>query len=154
MEPLVFETDIYFKVGPARVWDSLTNPQKTVQYMYGCTIHTDWEIGSPLTWETEIGGQRIVAVQGELVELKHFKLLQFTVFVPNSGLKDEPRNYILSTYELFRHGEGTRLHVTLGDYACVDNGPARYEDTRQIWSAVTPKLIEVAEARESHQVTP
>lgn len=145
-----FETDIYFQVGPARVWDALTNPEKTRQYMYGAVIHTDWEIGNPITWEVELGPQRIIAVQGNLIEIKVFKLLVFTVFVPNSGVRDIPENYITSSYSLHREGDRTRLHVRQGDYAKVENGEARYLDTYNIWQAVTPKLIEIAEARDGH----
>ena len=145
-----FETEIYFEAGPARDWDALTNPEKTRQYMYGAVIHTDWEEGSPITWEVEIGDERFVAVQGHLKELKLFKRFEFTVFVPNSGVADIPENYITTTYELHREGDRTRLHVRQGDYSKVDNGEARYLDTANIWQAVTPKLIAIAESRELH----
>jgi uncharacterized protein YndB with AHSA1/START domain len=143
-----FESEIYFDAGPARVWDALTNPEKTRLYMYGAEIRTDWEEGNPITWEVDLGGQRIVAVQGQLLQLKVFKLLEFTVFVPNAGIEDVPENYITTTYALHREGDRTRLHVRQGDYAKVANGKARFLDTANIWKAVTAKLIAIAESRE------
>lgn len=143
-----FETDVYFQVGPARVWDALTNPDKTRQYMYGCAIRCDWEVGSPVLWEAELNGELSVFVKGTLLEIKLFKLMEFTVFVPGSGVADTPENYITLSYALHRERDGTRLHIRQGDYALVDNGDFRYEDTAKLWVAVIPKLIEIAEARE------
>jgi uncharacterized protein YndB with AHSA1/START domain len=147
MKQKYFEQEILFSVGPARVWDALTNPEKTRQYMYGCSINASWELDSPVLWETEINGQVTVVVQGVLLNIVRFKLLSFTVFVPGSGVADVPENHITLTYTLHREGEGTRLHIKQGDYAKVDNGDFRYEDTVKLWAAVTSKLVELAEGK-------
>jgi len=35
------------------VWDALTNPSMTKQYMFGCETVSDWETGSELLWQGE-----------------------------------------------------------------------------------------------------
>jgi uncharacterized protein YndB with AHSA1/START domain len=147
MKQKYYEQEIYFNVGPARVWDALTNPEKTRHYMYGCSINATWEMDSPVLWETEINGQTTVVVKGILLNIVRFKLLSFTVFVPDSGVSDMPENHITLTYTLNKEGDGTRLLIKQGDYAKVDNGDFRYEDTAKLWSAVTNKLIELAEGK-------
>ena len=143
---LYFEIDIHFNVGPARVWDALTNPEKTKQYMYGCEISSDWEIGSPVNWVGKLDGESTNVIIGTLLDVLPLKRLEMSVFPPGVGIPDIPENYVTMEYTLKRKMEGTVLHVRLGDYALVAGGEMRYADTVNVWTAVAPVLVKIAES--------
>ena len=55
-------------------------------------------------------------------------------------------NYTTVRYELSAEGSGTQLNVTQGDFAGVENGAKRYEETVGAWVATLKalkKLLEV-----------
>ena len=40
------------------VWEALTDPDSISQYMFGTKVNTDWQEGSPITWEGEWEGRQ------------------------------------------------------------------------------------------------
>ena len=57
METTSFTYAIYIAAAPERVWDALTSARLTPQYWSGCSLESDWRIGSP-TSLTRDGGVR------------------------------------------------------------------------------------------------
>jgi hypothetical protein len=59
-----------------------------------------------------------VCVKGTIAAIKPGKLLQFTVFDPNSPDhgQDVPSNYTMVTYELSSENGRTVLNITQGDF--------------------------------------
>ncbi|TAE50006.1 MAG: hypothetical protein EAZ89_12970 [Bacteroidetes bacterium] len=145
-EPVFIFNDILIEAPAAAVWDALIHPDKTVQYMYGCVIESDWQIGSPLIWRGAEDG--VSYVSGHLMQLEPEKVFSFTVFDPNGTYADIPENYLTATYTLREEGSKTRLSVTQGDYAVVAEGPKRYEDSisQGGWSSVLEGIKRLVEA--------
>ena len=129
----------------SKVWDALVNPEITKQYMYGCEVISDWKIGSILLWKGISDGKEMIFVKGNILKIEPEKLLSFTTFDPNMGLKDDESNYLTLTYELSQEGDGTQLSVTQGDYSKVENSDKRLQDTLNGWNFVLPKLKEILE---------
>ena len=129
----------------AKVRDTLVNPEMTKKYMFGCEAMSDWKRGSPLFWNRATDGK--VYVTGKLVEIEKEKLLCYTVFDPNGGLKDIPSNYLTVSYSLSSESGETFLEVSQGDYAAVENGQKRYEETVNGWGIVLQKIKEIAEEK-------
>ena len=77
-----------------QVWDALTNPEQTKKYMFGCETVSDWKVGSPLLWKMEFDGEEIIAVKGNIVEIKPSELLSYTTIDPDSEYDDIPENYL------------------------------------------------------------
>lgn len=113
----------------AEVWDALTNPALTPNYMYGCAIISSWKPGEEVTWELD--GK--VLVTGKVVKIEPGKHLHFTTFDPNIGLEDIPANYIDVTYTLSQQGPNTILEISQGDFAGAENAVKRYEESANGW---------------------
>ncbi len=134
---------ILIDAAPSRVWDALVNPAMTRKYMFDCEALSDWKPGSPLEWKGAADGK--VYVKGNVLEIQKEKMLRYTVFDPNGDLKDIPSNYLTVTYLLSDQNGKTVLDVSQGDYAAVENGMKRYEDTVGGWRLILQKIKELAE---------
>ena len=142
---MVVTDSITIDAPPSRVWETLVNPAMTRKYMFDCEALSDWKPGSRLDWKGATDGN--VYVTGKVVEVVHGRQLSYTVFDPNGGLKDVPENYLTVTYSLSESDGGTRLDVSQGDYAKVEDGRKRYEDTVNGWGMILNKIKEIAEEK-------
>lgn len=127
-DPIFIENHIHIDAPIEAVWEYLTHPDKTPQYMYGCKIISDFQVGSPIDWEAEVEGKKTVFVTGKIVAYEPPKLFSYTTFDPFSDIEDIPQNHLTVTYRLETAGEGTSLHISQGDYAIVAKGHERYAD--------------------------
>ncbi len=140
---------IKIKAPAATIWDTLTNPEITKAYMFGCETNSEWEIGSELLWEGEYQGMKMVFVKGHVVLLEPNTLLVYTVFDPNSTIPDLPENYLTVTYQLQQMEDHTILTVTQGDYNKVAEGERRYRESWNNgvgWSAILDEIKNISEA--------
>ncbi len=139
---MIIKEEILFKASTEQVWDLLTNPEMTKQYMFGSEIISSWEIGSPIHWKGKTeDGQDIVYVKGEVLEYQEGKKVSSTMFDPNAEMKDIPENYVNLTYELTTTEDGTLLTITQGDFSGAENGQKRYEESKQGWKAMVIPLM-------------
>ncbi len=140
---LVIKRSIDIKAPASKVWETLTDPEHTKKYMFGCEVISDWKIGSPIEWKGASDG--VVYVKGKLLALDEEKLFKFTVFDPNSGIDDVPSNYTTVSMVL-TPGDGlTTLSVMQGDFSGMINGESRFIDAETGWDLALPKLKEAAE---------
>jgi uncharacterized protein YndB with AHSA1/START domain len=127
-QPLIVTSTITIRASAARVWDALTNPARTKEYMFGCEALSDWKVGSPLIWKGNFDGVELVAVKGSILEIQPGKFLAYTVIDPNNpSIPDLPENYLTVTYTLSEEGGATILTATQGDYNTVADGENRYK---------------------------
>jgi uncharacterized protein YndB with AHSA1/START domain len=116
--------------------------------MFGCEALSDWQVGSPLLWKGDFGGQELVAVKGTVVDIEKGKYLAYTTIDPNNPkIEDKPENYLTVTYRLTPSAEGTELEVTQGDYSKVAEGDSRYADTVNGggWQPILVEIKKIAE---------
>jgi uncharacterized protein YndB with AHSA1/START domain len=139
---LIISNTIALDAAPEKVWAILTQPEWVKQYMFGCDLLTDWQIGGPFIFRSEYEGKQIDAVVGKLVEIVPHQKLVYTTFDPNSGYKDEPWNYLTVVYTLEEKNGGTVLTIEQGDFSGVENGEARYNDAygQGGWSGVLDQI--------------
>jgi uncharacterized protein YndB with AHSA1/START domain len=147
--PLFITNSIFIAAPEARVWEVLTEPAETKQYMFGCEARSDWQPGSPLLWQGEADGKPMVFVKGTIVEIVPSRKLVYTVFDPNNpAMDDKSENYLTVTYELHEDEDGTLLTVTQGDYSNVADGQRRYEESYnggEGWNPILEKIKEQSE---------
>jgi uncharacterized protein YndB with AHSA1/START domain len=128
--PLIVKSEITINAPAVKVWDALTKPEWTKQYMFGCEALSDWQPGSPLIWKGVFNGTEMVAVKGHVVSIDPGRSLVYTVIDPNNpAIPDVPDNYLTVTCLLAEQDGQTRLTVTQGDYSKVAEGGRRYKDT-------------------------
>jgi uncharacterized protein YndB with AHSA1/START domain len=146
--PLFVSNEITIDAPPARVWDSLTKPEWTKQYMFGCEPITDWKPGSPILWKGTFNDVEIVAVKGEIVSIDPNRSLVYTVIDPNNpAIPDLPENYLTVTLKLTKQGDQTHLFVSQGDYNKVGDGENRYKHTVDGggWSSILDQIKQLTE---------
>lgn len=141
--PAFITNSIHIQATPAQVWDALTNPEQTKQYMFGCETVSDWSIGSELLWKMEHEGKELIAVKGYIVALEPNKYLAYTVIDPNSGMPDLPENYLTVTYTLEPSNGQTLFTVTQGDYTKVTDGERRYQESYNNGEGWNPILVAI-----------
>ena len=54
---------------PEEVWRALTDPEVIKKYMFGSEVKTDWQPGSPITWQGEFEG-RAYEDKGEIIAVE------------------------------------------------------------------------------------
>lgn len=133
----------------AQVWDALTNPEQTKKYMFGCETVSDWKVGSSLLWKMEYEGKELIAVKGNIVEIKPNELLSYTTIDPESEVEDIPENYLTVRYQLTKEKDQLLLVVSQGDYSTVADGKRRYEEAYNDGEGWNPILIEIKKLVES-----
>ena len=135
---LFIHKEIILDAPVSKVWDALTKPEFTRQYMFECNVISDWKKGDPIIW---IGDKDLkVYVKGHIVDVDPEKLLRFTSFGADSKLPDIPSNYSTVTYTLTPEDGKTKLIITDGDFAKIADGEARYKNSMGGWDSVIPKL--------------
>ena len=141
---MIIKKEIDFDFSKKQVWNLLTNPELTKQYMYGCEVLSEWKVGSPIIWKgiTE-DGTEVIYVKGEIIEIEKEKKVTFTMFDPNKGMEDKLENYVNLTYELQKLKNGTKLILTQGDFSKAENGKDRYEESSKGWEMVLPIMEKV-----------
>ncbi|HNA79660.1 MAG TPA: SRPBCC domain-containing protein [Turneriella sp.] len=96
---------------PAKaVWQTLTDPDKIAQWLFGTKTTCDWKKGSPITYTGEWQGKQYID-KGTILEIEPHKLLVMDYWSSFSGQPDTPENYQKITYRLDTIAQGTRLTV-------------------------------------------
>ncbi len=146
-ESMIIKEEIIFKSSREKVWELLTKPELTRQYMFGCELISEWQIGSEVIWQGQTeDGQKVNYVKGKLLEFELHKKLVTNTFDPNSEMPDIPENYVNFSYELEDVTEGTKLTIIQGGFAGAENGQKRFEESKAGWSQmVVPTMKSLLE---------
>ncbi|RPI15732.1 MAG: hypothetical protein EHM58_13395 [Ignavibacteriae bacterium] len=131
--------EITINASPDRVWETITNPELTTQYMYNCKVETNWKTGNELNWRDASTGKLMVI--GNIIEIEPGKKLVYTTFDPNGKLEDKPENYSRVTYEISGKNGNTVLTVTQENYP-TGHSP---EDMASGWEYALEGLKKTAE---------
>lgn len=145
---LFVENTIEINAPASKVWDYLTKPELTKQYMFGCETVSDWKKGSELLWKGQHEGKDIIYVKGVIVEIQPGKRLIYTTIDPHSNIDDVSENYLHVTYDLSEKNGKTTLHVKQGDYSTVAEGERRYKEASNGGEGWNPILVEIKKLAE------
>ena len=146
MPELLIRKSIEVAAPVETLWKILTDSNFIKQYMFGCNAETNWTPGSPLLWRGDADGK--VYVKGNIVSIDPPRHLAYTIFDPNSTIKDIPANYLTMTYALKKSGDhGAVLEITQGDFSVVEDGKTRYEHSLKGDDFVLDGIKRLAEAQ-------
>jgi uncharacterized protein YndB with AHSA1/START domain len=140
---LFVENSISINAAISKVWDALTKPEWTKQYMFGCETVCDWKYGSELLWKGEYEGKEMVFVKGHIVTIEPGNLLVYTTIDPHSTIDDISENYLHVTYRLTEENGQTLFTVTQGDYSTVAEGERRYKEAYNNGEGWNPILVQI-----------
>lgn len=125
----------------SEVWQALTDPDLIKQYMFGTNVVTDWEEGSPITWQGEWQGKEYED-KGRILEIEPQRLLRYTHYSPLSGQPDVPENFHTVTVELSSEGKQTVVMLSQDNN---DTEEARAH-SEQNWQSMLESLKDVVES--------
>jgi len=54
-QPLTHVYEVYIRTTPEKLWDALTDPAKTEQYFFGCSVNSEWQPGKPIVYTMDDG---------------------------------------------------------------------------------------------------
>ncbi len=108
---LTAQATISIDASPSEVWKALTDPELIKKYLFGTTVTTTWEEGSPITYTGEWEG-KTYEDKGTILQVIPEKLLKSTYWSSMSGTEDKPENYATVTYEIEPDGESITLTIT------------------------------------------
>jgi uncharacterized protein YndB with AHSA1/START domain len=140
-ENLAAEADITIKGSVSQVWDALVNPDKIKRYMFGATVESEWQVGSPIVWKGEWRGKPYED-KGRILEIQQGRRLRYSHFSPLSGAPDCPESYHTVTIDV--DSVGGSVHVELSQDG--NSTERAREESRRNWSAMLDGLKETVEA--------
>lgn len=139
---LTVQSSIEIMANKNDVWDLLVNPEKIKIYFFGTEAISEWSAGSTLVFQGEYQGT-IYKDKGIILQFIPGEILQFTYLSSFSGLKDEPENYSLVTYELKEAANATHLKITQAGFISEQ---AR-DHSNTAWQNVLNKIKELSETK-------
>jgi len=119
MAGTVAKASIVINATPADVWEALTTPDAIKEYMFGTTVVSDWQVGSPIVWKGEWQG-RAYEDKGEILRFDADRCVSYTHYSPLTGAPDVPESYHTVTVELLPQDGGTRVDLEQDNNASDD----------------------------------
>jgi uncharacterized protein YndB with AHSA1/START domain len=134
------ESSVSIEAPPQRVWDVITDPVATKEFMFGAELATDWSVGGPITWRGSWEGKEYED-KGVILAVEPGRKLVYTHFSPLAGEEDKPENYHTLTWTL--QGQGGRTLLTL---AQDNNATAEAaEHSKGMWDKLVSDVKKLAE---------
>lgn len=114
-QPLTHVYEVYIRTTPERLWDALTDPEKTKQYFFGCSVSSGWQPGEPLVYTMKDG---YVPFEATIETIEPKKRLVHTFKAnpeDNSTYSPDPPSRVI--YEIEQLGPTCLLRLTHEHFA-------------------------------------
>jgi uncharacterized protein YndB with AHSA1/START domain len=136
----VAKASINIQAPASKVWEALTRPDLIKQYLFGTQVVTDWQVGSPITYQGVWQGKPYED-KGKVLQVEPGKRLVSTFWSSLSGEPDLPENYKTVRYELSPAGDGTKLTIIQDNNASQEEA----EHSEQNWKMVLEGIKKLLE---------
>ena len=140
-KPLKHEAVLDIDSSVDHLWAVLTDSKFTQEYMFNCSVTSDWTVGSSIVWEGNFQGYQAYQ-KGEIIEINPMTFVKYSTFDPNSGLEDVPESYVHVSYSLQQMNGKVQLTIVNETF---DGSDERIKHVADGWGLVLNKLKEVAE---------
>jgi uncharacterized protein YndB with AHSA1/START domain len=142
MKEYVVKKKVVIHADPSKVWDALTNPEKTMKYFFNCKVLSTWKVGSNITFKGKIFLIKNIEMKGKILKIEPEKLLRYTLKNQRNG--NTATGFSTVTDELvFKDGK-TTLSIT-DDVGQGEGAEKRYSKSKLGWNKVLKGLKELVE---------
>lgn len=133
---------VLLNASPERVWEALTHPGMTKQYLYNCEVMSEWEPGSTLHWTGTYRGRK-VNEEGRILDIVPGRMIKYSGFDKLAAGDISRDGNIYITHEIIPHGRQTKLLTTLEHF---EGDETRAEYAAQQWDfEIMPRLQTLVE---------
>lgn len=139
---LVVSHSVKVNASPESLWEVLTDPEKIKIYLFGTETITDWNVGSPISFQGNYEGQTCND-KGNVLEVEKNKILKYNYWSSFSGLKDQLENYAVVTYKLEQKNNGQTVFTWRQEGFANEAGECHSENGLKAMLDQIKKIAEV-----------
>jgi uncharacterized protein YndB with AHSA1/START domain len=140
MKNWIVKKVISIKATPSKVWDALTNPEKTKKYFFNCKVFSDWKVGSPITFIGRMFLIKKIELKGKILRVEPQKLLKYAL-VNGSG----DTHSVSTVTDKLSYQNGRTIVSITDDVGQGEGAEKRYERSLKGWDKVLRGLKELVE---------
>lgn len=134
---LIVTRSVVLNATPERVWEALTHPGMTKQYLYNCEVRSDWKSGGKLSWSGTYQGRPLQA-EGRIMEIIPGRMIKYSGFDRLTEGDNARQGDVYITHEIIPRGNQTKLLTTLEHF---EGDETRAELAAEQWDfEIMPKL--------------
>jgi len=148
MKSFVVRKNISIKATPDKVWDALTNPEKTRKYFFHCRIESDWKVGSSITFRGRMLLLIKLELKGKIIQIEPEKYLKYTL----QNASDEHGSFSTVIFDLNYTNGVTIVNVT-DDVGQGPDSEKRYKRSEKAWDKVLSGMKKLVEEETSLNAT-
>lgn len=141
MTGFTLEQSIFIEAQPEKVWDTLVNPEKIAQYLFGTKTESTFKVGDPITFSGTYEEHEYLD-KGEILIFNPNKHFAYTYLAQFSGLQDLPENYHIVSFEIEKQDDGCLLHL---EQKNIHSEEAKGHSEKG-WEMILPQIKKIAEA--------
>ena len=136
----VAASSVTIEAPPSHVWDIITDPAATKEFMFGAELATDWSVGGPITWRGSWEGKEYED-KGVILDVEPGRRLVYSHFSPLGGQDDKPENYHTLTWTLQDQGGRTLLTLAQDNNSTAEAA----EHSQRMWDRLVADVKRIAE---------
>ncbi len=146
MSEVTAEATVDIDAPRSKVWQALTDPASIKEYYLGADVHTDWQVGSPITFKGEWNGKSYED-RGEILVFEPERRLAYSHFSPSGGKPDAPENYRVVDVTLGERDDKTVVTLRQSNLegGVTDEDRANRDDYESNWRHMLEGLKQTAE---------
>lgn len=137
----VVKKSIAIKAEPGKVWDALTNPEKTQKYFFHSRVFSNWKPGSPITFKGRIFLIKKIELNGKIIAAEPGKLLKYTL---KNGKEENLDNFSTVT-DVLTYSNGETTVSVSDDVGKAEGAEKRFKRSEKGWEKVLKGLKETVE---------
>ncbi|MCW3126277.1 MAG: hypothetical protein JWO03_1935 [Bacteroidetes bacterium] len=143
MSQHIVAKSISVKAEPAKVWEALTNPEKTKNYFFHSRVLSDWQPGSTITFKGKMFYIIPFEMTGRILNVEPGRFLQYTL---KNGKKDDASAGYSTVTETLTYENGETLVSVTDDVGDGDDAGERYHRSQKGWDKILSGLKKEVES--------
>jgi uncharacterized protein YndB with AHSA1/START domain len=128
-QSFVVRKKITLNAAPSKVWQALTDPEKTKKYFFNCGVYSEWKEGSSITFKGRVFFFINIELKGTIQKIEPGRLLKYVLVHKDSS------GYSTVTDEITTENGHTVLKIT-DDVGQGKGAEKRYKRSQKGWNKI------------------